>query len=156
MDIQETKGDLISKGKRYAIVVSRFNEFITKRLKDSAIDALMRHGVKKKEISIYWTPGSFETPFVVNQLARSKKFDAIVCLGAILRGSTAHFEIVSHAAASNISQISMSSQIPIVFGIITADTLEQAIERAGTKLGNRGWDAALTAIEMANLNDKLK
>lgn len=154
MTIKQFKGDLVSKGKKYGIVVSRFNDYITSKLLEGALDAFLRHGVKENEIEVYWTPGSFETPYVVNRLLRLKKFDALICLGAIIRGSTPHFDLVSQSAAKNISQAALSSDIPVIFGIITTENIEQAIERAGTKLGNRGWDAALAAIEMVNLCDQ--
>jgi 6,7-dimethyl-8-ribityllumazine synthase len=154
--VKQYKGDLVSKNKRFGIVVSRFNEFITSKLLDGAIDALLRHGVKENEIEVFWTPGSFETPYLVDRLARLKKYHAIICLGAIIRGSTPHFDIVCDSASKNISQIALSTGLPIIFGIITAENIEQAIERAGTKLGNRGWDAALTAIEMVNLYEQVK
>ncbi len=153
--VKQVKASLISKNKKYAIIVSRFNEFITSKLLDGALDALLRHGVKKTEVKIFWTPGSFETPFLTKRIAQSKKYAAIICLGAIIKGATPHFDIVCDAASRNISQVAMDSDIPIIFGIITAENLEQAIERAGTKLGNRGWDAGIAAIEMANLYEQL-
>jgi 6,7-dimethyl-8-ribityllumazine synthase len=155
MAIKEVKGSLISKNKKYGIVVSRFNEFITSRLLEGAVDILLRHGVEERQIEVFWTPGSFETPYLVDRLARSKKYHAIICLGAIIRGSTPHFDIVCESASKNISQIALSAGLPIIFGIITAENIEQAIERAGTKLGNRGREAALTAIEMANLYEQI-
>ncbi len=153
--VKQVKASLVSKNKKYAIIVSRFNEFITSKLLDGALDALLRHGVKKSEVKVFWTPGSFETPFLTKRVAQSKKYAAIICLGAIIKGATPHFDIVCDAASRNISQVAMASDIPIIFGIITAENLEQAIERAGTKLGNRGWDAGIAAIEMANLYDQL-
>lgn len=155
MSVKQIKGSFVSHNKKYAVIVSRFNEFITSKLRDGALDALLRHGVKEKEIKVFWTPGSFETPYLTSRLARSKKYDAIICLGAIIRGATPHFDVVVQAASRNIAQVAMATDIPIIFGIITAENLEQAIERAGTKLGNRGWDAAMTAIEMANLYEQL-
>ncbi|MBI1869725.1 MAG: 6,7-dimethyl-8-ribityllumazine synthase [Chlamydiae bacterium] len=154
MPVQQVKGDFISRGKKYAIIVSRFNEFITSKLLEGALDALLRHGAKESEVRVFWTPGSFETPMVTDRLIKSKKYDALICLGAIIRGATPHFDIVCDAASKNISGLSLTSGIPVIFGIITAENLEQAIERAGGKLGNRGWDAALAAIEMANLYDQ--
>lgn len=156
MVIKQYKGDLVSKNKTYGIVVSRFNEFITTKLLEGAIDGLLRHGVKEDQIEVFWTPGSFETPYLVDRLARSKKYHAIICLGAIIQGATPHFSIVCEAASKNISQIALSTGLPIIFGIITAENIEQAIERSGTKLGNRGRDAALTAIEMVNLYEQIK
>ncbi|MBI1883621.1 MAG: 6,7-dimethyl-8-ribityllumazine synthase [Chlamydiae bacterium] len=154
MSIKQIKASFISKGKNYAIIVSRFNEFITSKLLDGALDALLRHGVKENEVEVFWTPGSFETPQLADQLARSKKYDAIVCLGAIIKGATPHFQLVSEAASRNISEVALATGVPLIFGIITCENIEQAIERSGTKLGNKGWDAALAAIEMANLYEE--
>ena len=156
MTIKQIKGSLVSKNKKYGIIVSRFNEFITSRLLSGAVDTLIQHGVEESDVEIFWTPGSFETPYLCNRLAKSKKYDAIICLGAIIKGATPHFDIVCQAASQNISQVSLSTGIPVIFGIITTENIEQAIERAGTKLGNRGSDAALAAIEMANLYDQIK
>jgi 6,7-dimethyl-8-ribityllumazine synthase len=156
MAIKQIKGNMVSRQKRYGIIVSRFNEFITSKLLEGALDGLLRHGVKEDEIEVFWTPGSFETPFLADKLARSKKFHAIICLGAIIRGATSHYEVVCNAASKNISQVAMSTGMPVIFGIITADNIEQAIERAGTKLGNKGRDAALTAIEMASVYEQVQ
>lgn len=153
--VKEVKGILISKGKKYAIVVSRFNEFISSKLLGGALDALSRHGVKEDEIKVYWVPGSFEIPYAAGRVAAKKGVDAIICLGAVIRGATPHFDYINSEVAKGIAQISMGSGIPAIFGVITADSLEQAIERAGTKSGNKGWDAALTAIEMANLFEEI-
>ncbi|HRZ86667.1 MAG TPA: 6,7-dimethyl-8-ribityllumazine synthase [bacterium] len=153
--VKEIKGNLISKGKKYAIVVSRFNEFISSKLLGGALDALARHGVKEDEIRVYWVPGSFEIPLAAGKIAAKKNADAILCLGAVIRGATPHFEYINSEVAKGIAHVSMQNGIPVVFGVITSDTLEQAIERAGTKSGNKGWDAALTAIEMVNLYDEI-
>ncbi len=146
---------LVAKGKRFGIVTSRFNEFITQKLLDGAIDTLKRHGASDAQISVVWVPGSFEIPTVANKLAKSKKYDAIICLGTIIRGSTPHFDFVASEAAKGIAQVSLNTGTPLTFGVITAESIEQAIDRAGTKEGNKGRDAALSAIEMANLVEKL-
>lgn len=145
------EGNLLGEGLKFAIVVSRFNEFITSKLLDGAKDCLVRHGVKESDIDIFWTPGSYEIPLIAKELARRKKHQAIICLGTVIRGSTPHFEYVANEAAKGIAQINLEMGIPAIFGIITADNLEQAIERAGTKAGNKGWSSALNAIEMVNL-----
>ena len=145
------EGKIKADGLRFGIVVSRFNNFITERLLEGALDALSRHGAGEDAVEIYRTPGSFEIPAVVKQLVEHNKYDAIICLGAVIRGSTPHFSYISAEVTKGIAQLSLQSAIPIAFGVITADTIEQAIERAGTKIGNKGWDAALSAIEMANL-----
>jgi len=145
------KGKITGKGLRFGIVVSRFNEFITQKLLEGALDALLRHQVREEDIEVVWVPGSFEIPSLASRLARSKRFDALICLGAVIRGATPHFELVATQVARGIAGLALKEEIPIIFGVITADTLEQAIERAGTKAGNRGWDAAISAMEMANL-----
>lgn len=153
--VKTFEGQLIAKGKKFGIVISRFNDFISKRLLEGAVDTLIRHGAKESEIDAVWTPGAFEIPTVANRLAKSKKYDAVICLGAVIKGSTPHFEYVASEAAKGIAKISLDTGIPVIFGIITAETLEQAIERAGTKDGNKGRDAALSAIEMANLLENI-
>lgn len=153
--VKTVEGQLIAKGKKFAIVVSRFNDFISKRLLEGAIDTLMRHGAKEDEIESIWVPGAFEIPIVANKLARSKKFDAVLCIGAVIKGSTPHFEYVAGEAAKGVAKVSLDTGIPVIFGVITAENLEQAIERAGTKDGNKGRDAAISAIEMANLLEKI-
>lgn len=153
--IKTVEGQLIAKGKKFAIVVSRFNDFISKRLLEGAIDTLMRHGAKESEIEAVWVPGAFEIPVVANKLARSKKFDAVICIGAVIKGSTPHFEYVAGEAAKGVAKVSLDTGIPVIFGVITAENLEQAIERAGTKDGNKGRDAAISAIEMANLLENI-
>lgn len=153
--VRTIEGQLIAKGKKFAIVVSRFNDFISKRLLEGAIDTLLRHGAKEGEIEAIWVPGAFEIPVVANKVARSKKYDAVLCLGAVIKGSTPHFEYVSSEAAKGVAKVSMDTGIPVIFGVITAENLEQAIERAGTKDGNKGRDAAVSAIEMANLLENI-
>ena len=149
------KGDLIAKGKSFAIIVSRFNEFISSKLLEGCLDTLSRHGATEGSQTVVWVPGSFEIPAVANRLAKTKKYDGIICLGAVIRGSTPHFDYVASEAAKGIAKVSLDSNMPCAFGVITADTLEQAIERAGTKDGNKGRDAALSAIELANLYEKV-
>ena len=153
--VKTVEGQLIAKGKKFGIVVSRFNDFISKRLVEGAVDTLLRHGAKDNEIEIVWVPGSFEIPVVASRLARSKKFDAVICLGAVIKGSTPHFEYVASEAAKGVAKVSLDTGLPVIFGAITAENLEQAIERAGTKDGNKGRDAALSAIEMANLLENI-
>lgn len=149
------KSDLMAKGKKFAIVISRFNEFISAKLLEGCLDTLVRHGAQDGSLDIVWVPGAFELPFLAQRLAKSKKYDAVVCLGTVIRGATPHFEFVASEAAKGIAKVSLDTGVPCVFGVITADNLEQAIERAGTKDGNKGRDAALSAIEMANLADKI-
>jgi 6,7-dimethyl-8-ribityllumazine synthase len=145
------QGGLLAQGLKFALVVSRFNEFISSRLLDGAQDALLRHGAKEEDIEIAWTPGSFEIPLIAQKLAESKKYSAVICLGAIIRGGTPHFDYIAAEASKGIAKASLDTGVPVIFGIITADTLEQAIERAGTKEGNLGAKAAVGGIEMANL-----
>ncbi|MCM8780016.1 MAG: 6,7-dimethyl-8-ribityllumazine synthase [Candidatus Omnitrophica bacterium] len=149
------EGELIAKGKSFGVVISRFNDFITKELVSGCLDTLVRHGANEKDITLAWVPGAFEVPQIAQRMAKSKKYDAVICLGAIIRGATPHFEYIASEAAKGIAKVSLDSGVPVVFGIITADTIEQAIERAGTKDGNKGKDAAMNAIEMANLMDKI-
>jgi 6,7-dimethyl-8-ribityllumazine synthase len=145
------EGKLLAEGLRFAIVASRFNELIVRRLLGGALDALKRHGAAEESIDTAWVPGGFELPLVAGKLADSGKYDAVICLGAIIRGATPHFEFVASEAAKGIAQVALRTGMPVIYGVLTADTIEQAIERAGTKAGNRGADAALAAIEMANL-----
>ena len=142
---------LIAEGKKFAIVVSRFNDFITEKLLSGALDALIRCGAKDKDIEIIKVPGSFEIPLVAKKMAHTNRFNAIICLGAVIRGSTPHFDYVAAEVSKGIAAVGLDSEIPIIFGVITTDTIEQAIERAGTKAGNKGWSAAMAAVEMANL-----
>lgn len=148
------KGSLIAKGLKFGIVVSRFNEFISSRLLEGAEDTLLRQGADEKDISVFWVPGSFEIPPVALRLVRAKKYDAIICLGTVIRGETPHFDYISSEVAKGIAHVALAEDVPCIFGVITADTLEQAIERAGTKSGNKGRDAALSAIEMADIYNK--
>lgn len=145
------EANLIAKGKRFAIVVSRFNDFITDKLVGGAVDALLRSGTLDKDIDVVKVPGAFEIPLVAQKLAALKKHDAVICLGAVIRGATPHFDYVSAEVSKGVAAASMETGTPIIFGVVTTDTLEQAIERAGSKSGNKGWDAALAAVEMANL-----
>ena len=145
------EGKLISEGEIYAIIVSRFNEFINSKLLSGAVDGLTRHGVKDENVDVYWVPGAFEMPLVAKKLSNSGKYDAVICLGTVIRGSTTHYELVSAEVAKGIAQVSLASGIPVIFGVLTTENIEQAIERAGTKVGNKGYDAALSAIEMTRL-----
>lgn len=150
------EGSLNGSKLKIAIVTARFNEFITSKLLGGAIDCLSRHDVDTKNIDEVWVPGAFELPLAAQALAESKKYDAVICLGAVIRGSTSHYDLVCNEAAKGIAAVALKTHIPVVFGVVTTDTIEQAIERAGTKAGNKGWDAAMTAIEMSNLLGKLK
>jgi len=145
------EGMLLGKGLRFGLVVPRFNDFISRRLLEGAQDALLRHGVNEGDIEIAWVPGSFEIPLIAKKLAQTKRYDAVICLGAVIRGGTPHFEYVASEVTKGIAKVGLETGLPIIYGVITADTLEQAIERAGTKEGNRGFQAAVNAIEMANL-----
>lgn len=145
------QGRLIATGLRFAVVVSRFNDMITSRLLEGCLDGLRRHGVENNQIEIMWCPGAFEIPMIAKQAAISGRFDAVICLGAVIRGATAHFDYVAGQCASGIANIGLETGVPTIFGVLTTDTVEQAIERAGTKAGNKGSDAALAAIEMVNL-----
>ena len=148
---QTFEGQLTAKGLRFAIAVSRFNSFITERLVEGAMDALLRHGAEADGIDLVRVPGAFELPLAVKKLAASARYDAIICLGAVIRGSTPHFDYVCAEVSKGIAAVSMDSGLPVAFGVLTTDTIEQAVERAGTKAGNKGFDAAVGAIEMANL-----
>ncbi len=149
------EGQLSAEGKKFGIVVSRFNEMISKSLLGGAFDCLSRHGADEDEITVVYVPGSFEIPLAAKKLAQSKKFDAVICLGAVIRGGTPHFDYIAAEVSKGVANVGLESGVPVIFGIITSDTIEQAIERAGTKAGNKGWDAALNAIEMADLIKKL-
>lgn len=148
-------GQLVSKGKKYAIICSRFNEFIVSKLLDGALDALTRHGAKEEEISILWVPGAFEIPMIAQKLAEKDDIDGVICLGAVIRGATSHYELVSNEVAKGIAQVGLKTGKPVSFGVITTENIEQAIERAGSKAGNKGAEAALTVIELANLIDEI-
>ncbi len=145
------EGNLIGTNLKIGIIVSRFNGFITTKLLDGALDSLKRHGVPLEEVDVYWTPGAFEIPAAAKRIAEKGKFDAIVCIGAVIRGATPHFDYVANESAKGIAQVGLNTGVPVIYGVITTDTIEQAIERAGTKSGNKGAEAAVTAIEMANL-----
>lgn len=145
------QGNLLAKDLKIAIVASRFNEFIVSKLIGGAEDGLLRHGASEENIDLAWVPGAFELPFAAKKMALKGKYDAVICLGAVIRGSTSHYEIVCAEVSKGIANVGLSSQVPVIFGVLTTDTIEQAIERAGTKAGNKGFDAALSAIEMANL-----
>lgn len=145
------EANLMAKGKKFAIVVSRFNDFITDKLVGGAVDALVRSGTADKDIDIVKVPGAFEIPLVARKLAGQNRHDAVICLGAVIRGATPHFDYVSAEVSKGVAAAGMETGVPIIFGVLTTDTLEQAIERAGSKAGNKGWDAAIAAVEMANL-----
>jgi len=145
------EGVLLGKGLKFGLVVSRFNEFITRKLVEGAQDALLRHGVNQEYIDVAWVPGSFEIPLVAKKLAQAKRYDAVICLGAVIRGGTPHFEYIATEVTKGIAAVSLETGLPVIYGVVTADSLEQAIERAGTKEGNEGFKAAASAIEMANL-----
>jgi 6,7-dimethyl-8-ribityllumazine synthase len=149
------EGKLVSSGKKYGIVVSRFNEFISGKLLAGALDALQRHGVQDGEITVAWAPGSFEIPVVAKKMAVSGKYDAVIALGAVIRGSTPHFDYVAAEVSKGVAHVTLETQVPVSFGVLTTDTIEQAVERAGTKAGNKGFDAACAAIEMVNLMEQL-
>ncbi|MCL0107485.1 6,7-dimethyl-8-ribityllumazine synthase [Peptococcaceae bacterium] len=156
------EGKLIGKDIRVGIVVSRFNEFITSKLLSGALDALKRHGVDEADIDVAWVPGAFEIPIIAQQMASvensngKKKYDAVICLGSVIRGSTPHFDYVAAEVSKGIAKVGLEAKMPVIFGVLTTDTIEQAIERAGTKAGNKGWEAAVSAIEMVNLMKELK
>lgn len=149
------QGQLVVKGKKFSIIASRFNDFITQRLLEGCTDELLRHGAKEDEIEVVWVPGAFEIPLIAGCIAKTKKSDAIICLGTIIRGSTPHFDYIAGECAKGIANVSLNTGIPVIFGVITAESIEQAIERAGTKEGNKGRDAAASAIEMVNLIEKI-
>ena len=149
------EGVLLGKGLKFGLVASRFNEFITKKLVEGAQDALLRHGVSEDDIEIAWVPGTFEIPLVAKKLALTKRYDAVICLGAVIRGATPHAEYIAAEVTKGIAKVGLDTGLPVIYGVITADTLEQAIERAGTKRGNKGFEAAVSAIEMANLSQSI-
>ena len=149
------EGDLIGSGLKIGVVVSRFNEMLSTRLLGGAQDALNRHGVSEKDVDVAWVPGAFEIPLLAQRMASSGKYDAVIALGVIIRGGTPHFEYVASEVSKGVAHASLSTNVPVMFGVVTADSIEQAVERAGTKQGNKGWDAAVAAIEMANLLKKV-
>lgn len=150
------EGNVVASGLKVAIVAARFNEFIVSKLIGGAKDALVRHGMEEDDITLAWVPGAFEIPLVAKQLAKSGKYDAVVCLGAVIKGATSHYDYVCAEVSKGIASVSLETDVPVAFGVVTTDNIEQAIERAGTKAGNKGYDAACTAIEMANLMKNLK
>jgi len=145
------EGNLIVKGAKFNIVVGRFNEFIGSKLLEGAKDALLRHGATEDSIDVTWVPGAFEIPLVAKKIAKSKNYDAVICLGAVIRGNTPHFDYVASEVTKGVAHVSLETEVPVIFGVLTTDSIEQAIERAGTKAGNKGFEAAVTAIEMVNL-----
>lgn len=149
--MQILEGNLTAKGKKFAIVVSRFNEVICKSLLAGSIDCLKRHEGLEDDITVVYVPGAFEIPFAAKKIAASKKYDAVICLGAVIRGATPHFDYIAAEVSKGIAQVGLDTGVPVIFGVITSDSIEQALERAGTKAGNKGWDAAISAIEMVNL-----
>jgi len=155
MSVKTIQGDLISKDLRFGIVAGRFNEFISSKLVGGAIDGLTRHGANEEQIDLVWVPGAFEIPLAAQKMAQSKRYNAIICVGAVIRGSTPHFDYVANEVTKGVAQVSLQTGIPVIFGVLTTENIEQAIERAGTKAGNKGFDAALTAIEMSNLLSQL-
>ena len=154
MNIYE--GKLIAQNLKFGIVVGRFNEFIGGKLLSGALDGLKRHGASEEDIEVTWVPGAFEIPLISKKMVKSGKYDAVICLGAIIRGSTPHFDYVASEVSKGIASVSLDTEVPVIFGVLTTETIEQAIERAGTKSGNKGYDAAVTAIEMANLISDLE
>lgn len=149
------EGHLSAKGKKFAIVMSRFNEVISKSLLSGAIDCIQRHEGDENNITVVYVPGAFEIPVAAKKVASSKKYDAVICVGAVIRGATPHFDFIASEVSKGIANVTLETGIPVIFGVITSDTIEQALERAGTKAGNKGWDAALSAIEMADLLSKI-
>ncbi len=149
------EGNLIGQGQKYGIVAGRFNEFITGKLLSGAIDALIRHGVDEKDIDIVWVPGAFEIPLTAKKIAKTQKYNGVICLGAVIRGATPHFDYVCSEVSKGIAHVTLDTEVPVIFGVLTTENIEQAIERAGTKAGNKGYDAAVTAIEMSNLLSQL-
>lgn len=145
------EGKLVGEGLKFGIVAGRFNEFIGSKLIDGALDALRRHGVNEEDIELTWVPGAFEIPLVAKKMAKSEKYDAVICLGAVIRGATPHFDYVSSEVSKGVASVSLDTEVPVIFGVLTTDSIEQAIERAGTKAGNKGYDCAMSAIEMANI-----
>ncbi len=145
------EGNLVAEGLKFGVVAARFNEFITNKLLGGAMDALVRHGAAADDIEVAWVPGAFEIPLVARKMAESKKYDAVICLGTVIRGNTPHFDYVCAEVSKGVAHVGLASGVPTIFGVLTTETIEQAVERAGTKAGNKGFDAAVAAIEMANL-----
>ncbi len=156
MSVKTIEGLFLAEGIRFGIIVSRFNELICSKLLGGALDGLLRHGAKEGDITVAWVPGAYEIPLVAQKMANSGQYDAVICLGAVIRGSTPHFDYVAAEVSKGVAKVSLDSGIPVIFGVLTTDSIEQAIERAGTKAGNKGFDAAVSAVEMANLMCQLK
>jgi 6,7-dimethyl-8-ribityllumazine synthase len=152
---QIIEGKLFAKGKKFALIVSRFNDFITDKLSSGAVDALVRCGGSEADIDIYKVPGAFEIPLVAKKLVQKKEYHAVICLGSVIRGATSHYDYICSEVSKGIAVVGLEAQVPVIFGILTTDTIEQAIERAGSKAGNKGWDAAMSAVEMVNLMEKV-
>lgn len=150
------EGSYVVKGKKFGIVVARFNEFITSKLLSGAVDALQRHDVNEEDIDMAWVPGAFEIPLAAKKMAKSGKYDAVICLGAVIRGATSHYDYVCNEVAKGVAQVGLQTEIPVTFGVVTTENIEQAIERAGTKAGNKGYDAAMSAMEMVSLLGELE
>jgi 6,7-dimethyl-8-ribityllumazine synthase len=155
-EVNHIEGNLSAEGRSFGIVASRFNDFVVKSLLEGAIDAIRRHGGDAESVDVVWVPGSYEIPVVARELALSGRYDALICLGAVIRGATAHFDYVAGGAAGGISKVALETGLPVIFGVITTESIEQAIERAGTKMGNKGFEAAVSAMEMADLMVKLR
>lgn len=151
MAMKTYEGNIVADGAKFGIIVGRFNEFISSKLLGGAIDSLIRHGANEDDIEVSWVPGAFEIPLVAQKMAVSSRYDAVICLGAVIRGSTPHFDYVASEVSKGVAKVTLDTGVPVIFGVLTTDTIEQAIERAGTKAGNKGFDAAVTAIEMVNL-----
>lgn len=150
------EGKVVSEGIKVGIVASRFNEFITSKLLSGAMDGLVRHDVREEDVDVAWVPGAFEIPLIAKKMAESGKYDAVICLGAVIRGATSHYDLVCNEVAKGVAHVSLEAGVPVLFGVVTTDTIEQAIERAGTKAGNKGYDCATSAIEMVNLIKKIE
>ena len=155
MTIKTIEGNYLAKGLKFGIVISRFNEFIGSKLLGGAIDGLLRHGAVQEDIEVAWVPGAFEIPLVAKKMAANGKYNAVICLGAVIRGSTPHFDYVASEVSKGVAHVSLDAGIPVIFGVLTTDSIEQAVERAGTKAGNNGFNAAVSAIEMVNLLDQI-
>jgi 6,7-dimethyl-8-ribityllumazine synthase len=153
--MKENVGQLVAKDLKFDIVISRFNDFIGKRLLEGAIDALLRHGASEDQITVTWVPGAFEIPLIARRLANKKASDAILCLGAVIKGNTPHFDYVANEVSKGVAHVALESDVPVIFGVLTTDSIEQAVERAGTKAGNKGFETAMSAIEMANLTKQI-
>jgi len=156
MEYKTFEGKLDAKGLTFGLIVSRFNSLLTDKLLEGTVDCLLRHGANKKDITVAWVPGAFELTYAASRMVKTGNYDAVVCLGAVIRGDTPHFDYIANEASKGIARLAIDSDLPVIYGLVTADTLDQAIERAGTKAGNKGWDAAMSAIEMVNLYRVIK